>query len=338
MADRSESSKKLIRVLFLLLGVVTVLVALSCSPKEYPGPVETVTISEGYNETRTLIYVAEERGYFAANGIALVYKEYAPGPAAVNALLKDEVDLALGSDFVLVGNVLKGADIRAIASIDRFENTYIIGRADRGIRDIADLKGKKIGITRGTSPEFYLGRFLELNGMSIRQVTLVEGNPAQLMEAVTSGSVDAVAIFQPEASTIRRNQGDNAVVWSAQSSRLTFFNVFGAASWVNSHAEVITRLLKSLSQAEEYLIRNPAEVKTMIQKRLKYDDAYMNAVWTEHQFSLSLDKSLLVAMEDEARWMIQNNLTTEKTVPDFMNYIYVDALKKIKPEVVNIIR
>ena len=39
-------------------------------------------------------------------------------------------------------------------------------------------------------------------------------------------------------------------------------------------------------------------------------------------------------MEDEARWMIKNNLTTEKQVPDFMNYIYADGLKAIKPEAV----
>ncbi|MCX9087518.1 MAG: hypothetical protein OIN90_08140 [Candidatus Methanoperedens sp.] len=43
-------------------------------------------------------------------------------------------------------------------------------------------------------------------------------------------------------------------------------------------------------------------------------------------------------MEDEARWMINNNLTTEENVPDFLDYIYEDELKSIKPEAVNIIR
>ena len=54
--------------------------------------------------------------------------------------------------------------------------------------------------------------------------------------------------------------------------------------------------------------------------------------------SFSLDQSLITAMEDEARWMIKNNLTTEKQVPDFLNYIYVDGLKAVKPGAVNIIR
>jgi NitT/TauT family transport system substrate-binding protein len=41
--------------------------------------------------------------------------------------------------------------------------------------------------------------------------------------------------------------------------------------------------------------------------------------------------------EDEARWMIKNELTTEKKIPDFVNYIYADGLKTVKPEAVNII-
>ena len=56
------------------------------------------------------------------------------------------------------------------------------------------------------------------------------------------------------------------------------------------------------------------------------------------QSSVSLDQSLIAAMEDEARWMIKNNLTREKQIPDFMNYIYVDGLKAVKPEAVKIIR
>jgi NitT/TauT family transport system substrate-binding protein len=61
-------------------------------------------------------------------------------------------------------------------------------------------------------------------------------------------------------------------------------------------------------------------------------------VWHENNFSLSLDQSLIVAMEDDARWMIKNKLTTEKQIPDFVNYIYVDGLKAVKPEAVKIIR
>ena len=52
---------------------------------------------------------------------------------------------------------------------------------------------------------------------------------------------------------------------------------------------------------------------------------------------LSLDQSLVTAMEDEGRWMIDNNLTTEKTIPNFRYYIYSKGLMEVNPDAVNII-
>jgi NitT/TauT family transport system substrate-binding protein len=43
-------------------------------------------------------------------------------------------------------------------------------------------------------------------------------------------------------------------------------------------------------------------------------------------------------MEDEARWMIENKLTTKTTIPNFLDYLYLDGLLTVKPEAVNIIR
>ncbi len=61
------------------------------------------------------------------------------------------------------------------------------------------------------------------------------------------------------------------------------------------------------------------------------------SAWSENQFSLSLDQSLLLAMQDEAQWLISNHLTNATKVPDFINYVYEDGLKTEKPSAVNII-
>ncbi len=70
----------------------------------------------------------------------------------------------------------------------------------------------------------------------------------------------------------------------------------------------------------------------------KCDEGYMASVWTEHHLSLSLDYSLVVAMTDEARWMIKNKLTNAQQSPDFLNSVYVDGLVMVKPEAVDITR
>ena len=57
-----------------------------------------------------------------------------------------------------------------------------------------------MGLAFGTIAHFYLGRFLELNGMSIQDVNLVDlKTPAEWVNAVVNGSVDAVATAQPSA-------------------------------------------------------------------------------------------------------------------------------------------
>jgi ABC-type nitrate/sulfonate/bicarbonate transport system substrate-binding protein len=104
------------------------------------------------------------------------------------------------------------------------------------------------------------------------------------------------------------------------------------------HPEDITRFLQALAQAEEYASSHPAEAQAIVQRRLNLDAGYMDTVWQQNQFSLSLDQSLVLAMEDEGRWMIQNNLTTETTIPDFRNYVYTKGLEAVKPGSVNIIR
>ncbi|MBI4330233.1 MAG: hypothetical protein HY673_02995 [Chloroflexi bacterium] len=132
--------------------------------------------------------------------------------------------------------------------------------------------------------------------------------------------------------------GSGIVEWLMQSGQPTYSLLVSTKDWMLKHPELVARLLNSLAQADDYLIRHPAEAKAIVQKHLNVDDSYMSKVWAEHQFTLSLDQSLIIAMEDEARWMIRNNLTAEKQVPNFLEYLYEDALKSVRPEAAKIIR
>jgi NitT/TauT family transport system substrate-binding protein len=175
--------------------------------------------------------------------------------------------------------------------------------------------------------------------MNIQDVTLVDiKTPAEYGNAIADGDVDAVVSAQPNANLVKNRLGANAVVWEAQGGQPQYALAIATEEWIAKHRELVSRFLKSLAQAEEYLLRNPAEARAIVQKRLDLDAAYMETVWSQNQFSLSLDQSLITAMEDEARWMIKNNLTNEKQVPDFLDYVYEDGLKAIRSDAVNIIR
>ena len=107
---------------------------------------------------------------------------------------------------------------------------------------------------------------------------------------------------------------------------------------VTARPEAIERFLNALVTAEQFVKQSPGRAKDIIKERLDVEEDYVASVWPKNEFTTSLPQSLILAMDDEARWRIANNLTDEVVVPNYLEYIYLDALEVLKPEAVTIIR
>ena len=297
---------------------------------------QQITIGSTHHEADTLIYIADEQGFFSANGLDVTIKDYNSGAAAVDGMLKSEVDVTTCSEYVIVQNAFKQNNVRTMGVISKSSVTRIIARTDRGILSVADLSNKKVGVPIGTLAQFNFGRFLDLRGMHDKPITIVNTAVSMSVDAIVGGEVDAVVTWEPYVSRIREKLGENVIVWFVDNEQPQLKNIISTGTWLEQHPDTALRILKSLAQAETFAINHPDQVKSIVQKRLQYDDEYMNLVWHQITFSLSLDYSLLTAMEDEARWMMANNLTSQTQVLDFTKYMYIDGLKSVKPEIVNI--
>ena len=330
--------KSTILAIFILVLAIVGISIISQQKGNFSGSVEEITLGAPALETNALVYVAEDQGYFKKNGLNVTFKKYDSGGAAVPGLLKNETDLALASEFVVVNTIFKKGEVRTLGSIDKFENMFVIARKDQGIHKITDLRNRTIGVPEGTIADFYLGRYLNLHNMKLSDVTFVNIRPDHSAEALAAGNVDAVVTWHPYLDRISDRYADQLVVWPIQSSQLTYWNVVSRTDLADSHQDTIDRFLRSITQASEFTTNQPQETKKIVQNELNYTDEYMTVIWPDHQFALSLDQSLILAMEDEGRWMIENNLTSEKTIPDFRGYIYTKGLEEVKPESVNIIR
>ena len=324
------------------LSVVAVLTALAvvfgCSRSGQE--TESVTVAVAPFESVGLVYVAEDRDMFADNGLQVEYREYDTGVAALDAVSKGEADIAVGTaEYPLVGKAFQEVPVSTIACIDRPDFIYVVGRKDRGVEKPSDLAGKRIGTVAGSIAQFYLGRFLELNEVADEEITFVDlKTPEEWRRAIVDGDVDAVVLAQPEASLVESRLGSKATFFSVQRSQPAFTLAISRNDWIAENGGAVKKFLEALEDAEEYAGRNPAELREIIQKRLDLDSDYMDLVQTQNSFALSLDQSLIIAMEDEARWMIRNRITPKKEVPDFSDHVYTDGLEQVKPDAVNIIR
>jgi len=296
-----------------------------------------VTIGTTPFEVSGLIFIAEDQGYFERNGILPTIRMYDAGINAVDALYTGDVDIATAADFVFARQVLEGRPVRAIASLGKSEFHYIIARNDTGIRNISDLKGKKVGVARGTSGDFFLGRFLEFQGMTLRDITIVDLPPARVAVPLVNGSVDAVSTWDPYATATEKRLGDNVRVWPDQKGRPMYWIALCRKDYITGNGTEVLKVLSALRQAEKISTDHPDKAKTIVRKRLGTDDAYLGRVWPHTQLTLSLDQSLVFAVEDEARWIIANNLTDATALPDITAFISTGSLNKINPGSVNII-
>jgi ABC-type nitrate/sulfonate/bicarbonate transport system substrate-binding protein len=327
-----------IAVVILVVAIVLSSFVYLNSPKPFPGKIESITIGTVPNETNSLIYVANDQKYFAANGLNITLKSYASGLADAKAVLNGEINIGIATEFIVAEEAFDNASLYVLGTDSKFSSFSMVARTDQGINGVADLNGKTIGVAFGTIAQFYLGRFLELNNLNLSEVTLVNVPFAQSQSALANGTINAVLVLQPFVSQIENALGNKVVTWPAQSNQLGYNDLVCTRSWAQQHSDLVVRFLKSLISAEDFVINHQNQSIDIVTKALNYSSTYLPPLWSNYQFTVSLDQSQILAMQDESRWLIQNNLTNASTIPGFLNYIYFDGLETVKPTSVNILR
>jgi len=259
-------------------------------PSGYPGKMETITIglptSIGFS---TYIIIAQERHFFAGNGLNATIRDYSEGVGALYGLLKGEVNITGASEYGMVGKAFTGDRVRVIATVSKTGTYFVTGRKDRGIKNIGDLKGKRIGVTLRTIAEFYLVRFLSLNGIQIDNVTRVNLAATQLEDAISDGRVDAVISHASYFFSIKHRLTANGAGWPAQSSQPTYVIAAARNDWVAQRPQLVNRFLSSFAQAEDYIMNHPEEAKAIVQKRFKFDRPSIDSVWQSQQLSVAVE-------------------------------------------------
>ena len=325
------------RMLFAVLLIVAA--GVSACGQSTGGPVEQLTIGVFKGVFSSLIWIAESEGYFPSNGLDVIIKdEYETGIAPMRDAIDGKVDIASDAEFVLVSVSFDNKNLKAISTIDLADAIELVARKDHCITRPADLRGKTIAIPKNTQAEFFLGRFLTFNDLSLDDVEIVGMSPSELVDAIVAGTIDAAMIWEPNIYEMSSRLGNSLITFPGQSGQDFYFLMVTTNEVITARPGAIERFLNALVEAENFVKQYPGEAKAIITERLDVEADYVASVWPKNDFTTSLPQSLMLAMDDEARWSIANNLTDKKVVPNYLDYIYLNGLKALKPEAVTIIR
>ena len=271
-----------IGIIVIVLLAVLLLFFVNPAPKP-PQSQNQLIIASGSPEFSALTLVAKEKGYFSKHGLNVTITDYPSGVVAMDELLAGRADFAYAAEFVGVSTSFRSPDLRIIGSTAKSDVISLVVRNDRGITKPSDLKGKTIAVPKGTAPEFYLGRYLTLNGMDIRDVTVKYLAPADLVKSVVSGDSDAAIIWEPYVYLIEQQLGRNGTTWPAQGGQRFFWVTYTTDNMIRDRPGVTRDYIRALDDAEAFLNTHEPEAKEIVRKRVNMTDGYINVLWEKNQ-------------------------------------------------------
>ena len=326
-------------VMLLTVAAVFVCSGTGCTRQEQAGPPEKITIAYSSIPHTALFHIAFAKGFFSAEGLDVTAQPHEFGKLALNSLLEGKADLATPADTPIMFAVTGGKSIYVIAMIATSNKaTAIIARKDRGIIVPSDLRGKRIGIVRRTTAEFFMDSFLSTRGIDRKEVKVVDLTPNEMPNALARGRVDAVSTWNPVLKNAQKALGDNAIVFYDEN---IYSDIFCIAAWqefVKKHPEAVRKVLRALIRAEAFMKQNHEESRRLIAEFIKVDETILDELWNSFDFRVTLDQTLVVSLEDQTRWALRNKLIDGTAMPNYLDFIYFDGLNSVKPEAVKIIR
>jgi NitT/TauT family transport system substrate-binding protein len=322
------------------LAIFACLLACSRTDQKPAGLPEKVTVAMSATTDGVLAHVAQAKGFFRQEGVETVPRLFPYGKRALQEVLEGRADFATVAETPVMFAIMKGAKISIIATIQSSrKGNAIVARRDRGILTLHDLKGKRVGVTRGTTTDYFLDSVLAVNGIGHDDIRAVDLKAEEIIPALANGDVDAASTFNTYAYPAQRRLGGRAITFHDENVYTITFNIVATQEFVRNNPEAVKKLLRGLIRAEEFVKENPAETQRVAAEFSGVDAAALRDIWNETFFHVTLDQALVVALEDESAWAIKGGLTGGRTdVPNYLDFIYVGGLMSVKPKAVRILR
>lgn len=299
---------------------------------------ETVDLRVAYMPnmgSNSLLATALNMGYFEEMGLNVTLTEFQGGPAEIAAMASGDIDISQ------IGHGAHALCIEGQAKVFHLDCTSladaVVANTEKGISSIADLKGKTIGVSSGTSAEIILNLALASAGLTQDDVTLTEMDANGMVTAMVSGGVDACATWSPSTMTIANALGDKALTLATNNDyvdQVTFPSSFiTTEKFASENHDVLVRFSRALLKAQDYRAANIEEVAKWVAKQCKADEQTMldcvgEGNWLTGEFVASglTDGTVKSYYENQQKVFIDaGRITAEVPVED---YVLFDVMQE----------
>ena len=196
---------------------------------------------------------------FAKDGINIVWVQSAGSNKALEFLNAGSIDFGSTAGSAALVARINGNPIKSIYVYSRPEWTALVTTRDSPIKTVADLKGKRIAVTRGTDPHIFLVRALLGAGLSEKDIAPVLLQHADGKTALIRGDVDAWAGLDPMMAQAEIEEGARLFFRKAEANTWGILNV--REQFLKEHPDAVRRVLATYEEARKYALANYDDLK-----------------------------------------------------------------------------
>ncbi|NOU92217.1 aliphatic sulfonate ABC transporter substrate-binding protein [Paenibacillus sp. LMG 31456] len=301
-------------------------------------PKEKIVVNIGVQGKTGIFPYAREKGYFekafAKIGAEVKWSEFASGPPHFEALTAGRLDFGAVGGTPVVSGQTGDVDFKAIAvTADGKKGNFIVVPKNSPIKDLKDLKGKKVGVAKGSSAYNFLYMAIDKGGLKGDDIKAIQLQPDEARPALDSGALDAWSIWEPYAATAVFQTGAKILV-SGQDLNINAPSfIVARTKFTQEHPDLTVAFLKAYEEARIYYVGHLDEVTDDLVKSQKLDKEIISTVLKNSEPILSpITPEFAKAHQEQADFLfsagaINKKLDTSKV----MESKFVEqALKEIK--------
>ena len=254
-----------------LLG--TMLLALAASPAGAADKLSLLRMDYAYYNPVSL--VLKEQGLieqeFAKDGVKVEWVLSLGSNKALEFLSANSVDFGSSAGAAALLARANGNPVRSVYVYSKPEWTALVTLKDAPIRDVADLRGKRIAVTKGTDPYIFLVRALASHGLKVQDVKTVLLQHPDGKVALERGDVDAWAGLDPYMAQTELEKDSRLFYRNAD------FNTYGVLNlredFAAAHPDIVERVLAVYERARLWSLAHPDALKAILVRAEKQSDA-----------------------------------------------------------------
>lgn len=202
--------------------------------------------------------------FFAKQGLDAELTVYKGGAEAFEALAADAADITHGSPAIVAGGRTKGIDATAVAGASRgYYGWHLLVAADSPVTKLADLAGKKVGITSAGSASDIIARWAMKQGNV--EFTRVPLGGSGLVPNLISKNVDAIVVFSPLSYRVLLEKQGRSLVDVGAEMPIHMSGVWIApGKLIKEKPQLVQKTMNALFEAVAFLSKNKDEAIKLI--------------------------------------------------------------------------